>query len=171
VQLPLPGAERRPASAVNDGVDGHDRAGKFVPGNRCGKGNVAYRLCSERRATFLSAVTNEDILAVAAKLKEQALGGDNVSAKLLLEYSVGRPLPAPDADPEADEVRRRLAWPAVVEVALAALDFLTPQAALEFLRAAEGGKHAGLDSPLDVPRAACLADLRRQVLAARAGKT
>jgi hypothetical protein len=173
VALPLRTVVRRRAGTVYDGDkgDGRDQGGRFTKGCKGGPGNPAYRLCSERRQRFLSAVSNEDIDAVAARLKAEALGGNIDAMRLLLLYSVGRPLPAADPDrADLDELQLRLAWPAVVEVLFAALDGMEPQAALEFIRAAAVRKQPGIDRPIDVGRAALLDELRKATVAARAGK-
>jgi hypothetical protein len=176
--LPLPAVDRRGAGTVATVVNGEasDRGphGRFEVGNRAASGNPHHRAVCARRKALLAAVSDDDVAAVARKLRDEALAGGMAgiaAAKVLLTFVCGRAAPAPDPDDQdADEVRRRLRWPCVVEVLLAALDTMPPVAALAFIRGAAGRLQRGIDRPIDTGRAALLDAFREQVLAGRAGK-
>jgi len=112
----LPRRYRRQQTARPRG--GKDAAtGRFLPGNKCGRGNPHYRRLAANRTAFLEAVGPEQIKALAADLFKRAMAGDADAARLVLAYAVGRPQPAADPDgADADEWRFRLAWPDFSEV-------------------------------------------------------
>jgi hypothetical protein len=90
-----------PAGGQGDAqpADGQDPAtGRFLPGNKCAKGNSHYRRAAALRSAFASAVTEDEIKALARQLFKQAKAGDTTAAGLLLSYAVGKPGPAPDPD-------------------------------------------------------------------------
>lgn len=66
-------------------------SGRFLPGNREGRGNPANRRAQKLRNALIRAVTPDDVRAVAATLTEAAKSGDVQAAKLLLSFVVGRP--------------------------------------------------------------------------------
>jgi hypothetical protein len=131
-----------------------------------------FRAMSERRKSLLAAVSPDEIAAVGRRLLADALAGNVAAARVLIEQTCGRP-PEPASEDSADlnELALRLAAPLSVQVILASLESMSPSAAIDFINAAVAGGRPGIDSVLDKFRAANLADLRRQVLAARAGKT
>jgi hypothetical protein len=98
---------RLPPSADGRPPGGKDPAtGRFLPGNKCGRGNPHYRQLAANRTAFLEAVGPEQVRALAARLLARALDGDTDAARLVLTYAVGRPLPAADPDgADADEWR------------------------------------------------------------------
>jgi hypothetical protein len=66
--------------------------GRFVPGNPGGPGR--HRGCQQAevlRRALLDSVTAEQVVAVARKLHEMALGGDVSAARCFLDHAVGRP--------------------------------------------------------------------------------
>ena len=86
--------------------------GRFLPGNKAGRGNPHYRRLAANRTAFLEAVGPEQVKALAIRLCEQALAGDMDAARLVLAYGIGRPLPPVDPDAaDVDEWRLREAWP------------------------------------------------------------
>jgi hypothetical protein len=128
-------------------------------------------MCARRRA-LLDAVSPEDIQRLGRRLLADGLAGDHTASKLLLEQVCGKPPEAASEDVAAlHELALCMAAPLTVQVILAALEGVPPARALALIRDAAAAPRPGLDSTLDVPRAAVLADLRRQVLAARGGKT
>jgi hypothetical protein len=172
--LPLPPTARVPAGgAVQNGANGdRDKAGRFQKGNPGGPGNLMYREMARRRRALLDAVSAEDIQAVGRRLLADALAGDHVASRLLLEQVVGRaPEAASEDKADLHELGLCLAAPLTVEVILAALEGVPPARALDFLRAAAAAPRPGLDTALDKHRAASLTDLRAAILAARAGQT
>jgi hypothetical protein len=102
-----------PPSADGPPPAGKDPAtGRFLPGNRCGRGNPHYRKLAANRTAFLEAVGPEQVKALAAQLLARALAGDVDAARLVLAYAVGRPQPAADPDDaDAAEWRARREWP------------------------------------------------------------
>jgi hypothetical protein len=101
------GHARRPA--VTDGVNGNgrDAAGRFVPGNKGGTGNPFNRRLAELRSELVEAVGSGGMGRLARALLRNVEKGDLASAKLLLSYTIGRPLPGvhPDALDEDEHAR------------------------------------------------------------------
>jgi hypothetical protein len=84
-------------------VDQHGRGagGRFLPGNKLGRGNPHARQHAALREAMLSAVTVDDVHAVVRGLIEQAKQGNVPAARELLDRLVGRPGPGPDEQPQA----------------------------------------------------------------------
>jgi len=78
-----------PAAAADSN---HDARGRFTRGNRGGPGNPFAHRVADLRAAFLDALTPEDMRAVALALLLKARSGDLTAAKLLLQYSLGKPV-------------------------------------------------------------------------------
>ncbi len=78
---------------------GRDRHGRFAEGNSGGPGNPFARQVAALRVALLSAVTAQDVAAVAEELLRQAKEGNLAAAKLLLSYTLGKPAAAP-VDPD-----------------------------------------------------------------------
>jgi len=77
---------------------GRDEHGRFAAGNRGGPGNPFARQVAALRCALLSAVTAQDIAAVAQALLRQAKEGNLAAARLLLSYTLGKPAAAVDPD-------------------------------------------------------------------------
>jgi len=75
-----------------------DSRGRFTPGNKGGPGNPFNRRVAALRQVLLQSVSEQDISAIVATLVEQAKGGDQAAAKLVLSYTVGKPTTAVDPD-------------------------------------------------------------------------
>lgn len=73
------------------GFSGKDASGRFLPGNKAGKGNPLNRKAQQLRASMLRAVTRADVYDIFRALIEQAKSGDTSAAKLILEQVLGRP--------------------------------------------------------------------------------
>jgi hypothetical protein len=91
-----------------DGPDGDGRdasTGRFVVGNRAGRGNpLAARVAALRKALF-DAITEEDIAAAVKALVTQAKNGDVAAIRELLDRCIGKPGRVDDdGAPEADFV-------------------------------------------------------------------
>jgi hypothetical protein len=129
VTVPPPSAD-----GVNGG--GKDTAtGRFVAGNKCGRGNPHFRKLAAARAAFLDAVGPQQVKRLAGRLYRPALGGDREAAKLVLAYACGRP--AQGADPDAGALRAlQLAarWPGAAEVLAQLLEHLDVDDALQRVR-------------------------------------
>lgn len=85
-------------TAENGSVSGRDGKGRFSKGNRGGPGNPFTRQAARLRQAALDAVSDDDIRATIAALKEKARAGDVAAIKLLLSYTVGKPTEAINPD-------------------------------------------------------------------------
>ena len=65
--------------------------GRFLRGNPGGPGSPHSKQVAQLRAALFESLTREDIWAVMRKMRDRALDGDVPAARLLLEYSIGRP--------------------------------------------------------------------------------
>jgi hypothetical protein len=72
--------------------------GKFVKGNKGGPGNPFARKIAAMRRAFFDAVTEEDLAAIARAMIEKAKQGDVAAARLVAQYTMGRPAEAVDPD-------------------------------------------------------------------------
>jgi len=72
--------------------------GRFLPGTRGGPGNPHVRWQAERRAALERAVTAEELGAIVARMKAQAIAGDADARRELLNRLLGRPAPVECAD-------------------------------------------------------------------------
>lgn len=73
-------------------VADRDHKGRFAPGNAGGPGNPLGGQVARLRAALITAVTAEQIAELARALLAQALDGDVGAAKLVLSYTIGRPV-------------------------------------------------------------------------------
>ena len=90
------------------GANGRAADGKFAAGNACGKGNPFGRRLAAMRQAVLDAVSEDDVQEIMAMLVRRAKEGDVAAAKLVLQYAVGKPAPAPEPDRvEIDEWKLR----------------------------------------------------------------
>jgi hypothetical protein len=89
------------APPYHDDQNGRGAGGRFLPGNRHGKGNPHARQHAALREAMLSAVTVDDVHAVVRGLIEQARQGNVPAARELLDRVLGRPAPAPEEQPQA----------------------------------------------------------------------
>ncbi|MFO0846151.1 MAG: hypothetical protein U0797_27870 [Gemmataceae bacterium] len=86
--------------------EGRDSNGRFVRGNAGGPGNPFARQVAQLRSLLLRALTAEDLVAVAVALVERAKQGDVAAARLLFQYTLGKPLHAAHPDRvDADELQ------------------------------------------------------------------
>ncbi|HMF17348.1 MAG TPA: hypothetical protein VKE98_09090 [Gemmataceae bacterium] len=89
--MDTPQAEARPQVR-------RDANGRFAIGNDGGPGNPFARQTAALHAAFLESTTAEDMKAIADKLIELAKGGNVAAAKLVLQYTIGKPAPAVQPD-------------------------------------------------------------------------
>ena len=84
-------------------ADNHRNDGRFAPGNRAATGNKRPTGLSQRvaklRKAIVAAVTPADIAKIMRELMDMAKCGNLAAARLVLEYTVGKPV-------EADLVER-----------------------------------------------------------------
>lgn len=102
--------DRSPKGPSGNGHDSGDRdaRGRFRPGHSLpGPGNPAGKRVEQLRHALLSAVTTDDIVAIVRSLVKSARAGDVYAARLLLSYTLGRPLEADVLDRVA-ELEQRL---------------------------------------------------------------
>lgn len=74
-------------------------SGRFAPGNAGGPGNPHAAQCARLRAELLRAVTPKTIRTIARALTERAKRGDLAAIKMLLDFTVGKPVAQSDGDP------------------------------------------------------------------------
>lgn len=90
-------AKRKKKAATNVAV--RDNRGRFVKGCPGGPGNPTLMRIAKLRSEIQQAVTPAEIRAVFRRLLTKAKAGDVESAKLVLNYAVGKPIAMPaDAD-------------------------------------------------------------------------
>jgi hypothetical protein len=126
--LPLSPSE----TGSDGGSNGHGADGRFIPGNRCSKGNPFARRMAALRAAALEELTPDDVRDLVRRLHTQALSGDVSAAALLLRYALGRPQEPIDPDTlDLDEWKKLAAMPAYSEVAHVSMDGVVPALAIE----------------------------------------
>ena len=84
-------SEPIPSPTASNGRDNH---GRFVAGNRCGKGNPLAKHTGRLRSALINAVTEQDMHEVVQQLIAVAKKGDTAAAKLLFDRCLGRPTEA-----------------------------------------------------------------------------
>jgi hypothetical protein len=82
--------------------------GRFLKGNPGGPGNPYVKQVAQLKAALFEALTTDDIQAVMRRMRDAALAGDVAAARLLLEYTVGKPLPGGTASALDAELTERL---------------------------------------------------------------
>jgi hypothetical protein len=89
-------AQQSPSSPADDPTaqPGRDARGRFTRGNKGGPGNPFNRRCAALRQLLLERVSDDDLAAIVDRVVEMAKEGDLAAAKLVLSYTVGKPLPA-----------------------------------------------------------------------------
>ncbi len=80
-------------------VNGRSENGRFAPGNSFARGNPTARHAQRLRQLFVTAVSEDDIRAIVAKLVELAKAGDIQAANLLLTRALGKPAVADNSLP------------------------------------------------------------------------
>lgn len=80
---------------IANGPDGdRDAQGRFLPGNRGGPGNPLAARVAKLRSALIEAVSAEDVREIVETLVRLAKGGDLGAARLILDRTLGQPLPA-----------------------------------------------------------------------------
>ena len=72
--------------------------GRFAKGNPGGPGNPFARKVAAFRQEFMAAVTGDDIAVIVRALIDKAKAGDVAAARLVLQYTLGKPAAAVDPD-------------------------------------------------------------------------
>src|SRR5262249_3877820 len=92
------GAAQRGVNGAAPNRDGRDSRGRFALGNRGGVGNPFARQVAALRARMLAYCTPERMDRLIEKLFAMAYEGDRGAAKLILSYSLGKPVRVVDPD-------------------------------------------------------------------------
>ncbi len=71
--------------------EGRSTNGRFAKGNPGGPGNPFARQVAAMRQEFFAAVTGEDVAAIARVMIEKAKEGDVAAARIVLQYTLGKP--------------------------------------------------------------------------------
>jgi len=82
--------EKPSANGDND----RDAKGQFAEGNPGGPGNPHAAQVAKLRSALLGAVSAEDVKAVILDVLKRAKEGNLSAAKMILDYTIGRPRPA-----------------------------------------------------------------------------
>lgn len=77
-----------------NGDNGRDAQGRFTEGNPGGPGNPHAGQLAKLRSALLNAVSAEDVEAIVQEILKRAKEGSLSAAKMILDYTVGRPRPA-----------------------------------------------------------------------------
>jgi len=94
-----------------NGSNGRKPNGQFAKGNPGGPGNPFARRTARLRATLLDAVGEDGLSEIIQELVSAAKGGDVQAAKLVLSYTLGKPVDAihPDSlDVHEQELQRQM---------------------------------------------------------------
>jgi hypothetical protein len=92
-------ADQRPSEQrAADHRKDRDAKGRFAAGNRGGPGNPFARHLAELRKELFDAAETDAVCDVARKMIERACSGDVAAAKLVLQYTLGRPAEMVDLD-------------------------------------------------------------------------
>lgn len=97
-----------------------DALGRFGEGNKAAKGNPVTRRHHELKRAMMEAVTPEMLLGVMRSMVKAALQGDVQAARLVCEYTVGKPKERVELTGELTlvaAVRRRLQAAIVPQIA------------------------------------------------------
>jgi hypothetical protein len=79
-------------------VGGRDGGGRFTKSNRGGPGNPYNRRVAELCRIMLEEVSDDAMRGIIQVLLHKAQTGDLAAIKLVLQYVLGKPTPAPDPD-------------------------------------------------------------------------
>jgi hypothetical protein len=91
--------------AVPANPEQREANGRFAKGNHGGPGNPYARQVAQMRLRALDSVSGDDVEAILAKMVELARAGDVPAARLVLQYTLGRPVPSAHPDRlDRDEV-------------------------------------------------------------------
>jgi len=81
-----------------NGVNGHGEDGRFAKGNPGGPGNPFARQVAALRRALLEAVSPNDLRGIISKMVDLAKDGHVAAAKIVLEYTLGKPAKAVQPD-------------------------------------------------------------------------
>ena len=81
-----------------DEKDDRSRKGRFTLGNKGGPGNPFARQVAEIRKLLLNTIPGHELAKVLLAMLEKAKAGDVAAAKLVLQYTAGKPAEAVEPD-------------------------------------------------------------------------
>jgi len=81
-----------------NGVNGRAMDGRFAKGNPGGPGNPFARQVAALRRVLLEAVSPHDLRGIVSKMVELAKEGHVAAAKIVFEYTLGKPAKAVEPD-------------------------------------------------------------------------
>ena len=84
-----------------NGANGRGAGGRFAKGNPGGPGNPYGRRLAEIRSVLMSAVSDDDLRAIASMLVEKAKGGDVMAAREVLDRMLGKAKVSIESEPQA----------------------------------------------------------------------
>jgi hypothetical protein len=98
-----PSSSHHPDMPPNPGPEpsrtsGRAANGRFAKGNPGGPGNPFARQVAAFRQEFMAAVTGDDIAVIVRSLIDKAKAGDVAAARLVLQYTLGKPAASVDPD-------------------------------------------------------------------------
>lgn len=73
--------------------NGRDNEGRFVRGNKCGRGNPHAVAVAKLRSALLAAVSPHDMSEIVCELVERAKDGNISAAGMLIDRVLGPPQP------------------------------------------------------------------------------
>jgi hypothetical protein len=86
------------ADAPQPAGEQRDSQGRYLKNNAGGPGNPHARHCARMLEMFRNSITDEEMYGLCRVLFERASGGDMGALKMIWQYKLGKPLPAPNPD-------------------------------------------------------------------------
>jgi hypothetical protein len=86
------------APASGPAGDERNARGQFLKNNAGGPGNPHARHCARMLEMFRNSITDDEMFALCRVLFERAITGDMNALKMIFQYKLGKPLPAPNPD-------------------------------------------------------------------------
>jgi hypothetical protein len=86
------------ADASQPAGEQRDSQGRYLKNNAGGPGNPHARYCARMLEMFRNSITDEEMYGLCRVLFERAITGDMAALKMIWQYKLGKPLPAPNPD-------------------------------------------------------------------------
>jgi hypothetical protein len=86
------------ADAPQPAGEQRDSQGRYLKNNAGGPGNPHARHCARMLEMFRNSITDEKMYGLCRVLFERAITGDMSALKMIWQYKLGKPLPAPNPD-------------------------------------------------------------------------
>ncbi len=107
--MPRKPRQQPPPAPSTTAIDGRDARGRFAPGNGFSKGNPHGRRVAELRSALFAKIGPAELGEMIDALMAKARSGDTAACKILLQYTLGDPLPI-DLVERLDELERALSY-------------------------------------------------------------